>query len=148
MVQTCIYSPYIWQLSLKLNFVLYRSFCSLNKRCPSLLFHFTLEVLGWTSISLVIVLNNQLASWVIACLWPTWTSDFPLWGYEVISKTTNSFFALFCFFNAFQKAKKSSKTQKTNDKLSLLCPVCILLKVIFYFFKTEKDCKDTIVFQK
>ena len=63
-----------------------------------------------------------------------------------ISKTTNSFFALFRFFNAFQKAKKSSKTQKTKDKLSLLCPVCILLEVIFYFFKTEKDCKDTIVF--
>ena len=66
----------------------------------------------------------------------------------VISKTTNSFFTLFHFFNAFQKAKKSNKNQKPKDKLSLLCPVCILLKVIFYFFKTKKDCKDTIVFRK
>ena len=68
--------------------------------------------------------------------------------HPVISKTTNSFFALFHFFNAFQKAKKSNKNQKPKDKLSLLCPVCILLEVIFYFFKTEKDCKDTTVFQK
>ena len=46
----------------------------------------------------------------------------------------------------FKRQKKSNKNKRTKDNLSLLCPVCILLEVIFYFFKTEKDCKDTIVF--
>ena len=57
---------------------------------------FTLEVLGWTSsLSLVIVLNNQLASWVIACsgpLWPELSSlrirtQTPRCGLNIVSPT-------------------------------------------------------------